>query len=87
MPTLAATSAPDTATYSHMLAGLITAAIVALVILTAGYLVRCWLFPFTTCHHDYAFNRRVCRRCEGTSRRLRAGRRLLNHVRAARRHH
>ncbi|MFL6126316.1 hypothetical protein [Actinophytocola sp.] len=57
-----------------------------LVIVTAGYLTACWLFPFTHCHHDYAFNRRVCRRCEGTGTRLRAGRRLLNHIRAARRH-
>jgi hypothetical protein len=56
------------------------------VITVAVWLTRCWLFPFTTCRHTNP--RRVwrCRRCEGTGRRVRAGRRLLNHIRAARRH-
>jgi hypothetical protein len=84
MPTLAATSTPDVATHGHSLTGLLTVAVVALVIVTAGYLIRCWLDPFTSCHHD-ARRAWRCRRCEGTGRRLRAGRRLLNHLRATRR--
>lgn len=88
MPTYAATTTHTAATHSHTLdalVGLVPAAVLLLAIVTAGYLTTCWLFPFTHCHHDYAFNRRVCRRCEGTGMRLRAGRRLLNHIRAARR--
>lgn len=86
MLSLAATSAPGAATHSHILDGLITVAVLALVTLVAGYAVRCWLSPFTTCHH--ADRRRAwrCRRCEGTGHRVRAGRRLINHLRATRRH-
>jgi len=86
MSTLAATGAQDAATHGHSLAGLIAVAVVALVIVTAGYLTRCWLFPFTACRHADAGRAWRCRRCEGTGRRLRAGRRLINHLRAARRH-
>jgi hypothetical protein len=82
----AATGTQDTTTYSHSLAGLITIAVVVLVIVTAGYLTRCWLFPFTHCRHTNQRHAARCRRCEGTGTRLRTGRRLLNHIRAARRH-
>jgi hypothetical protein len=83
MLTHAATAAPDAATHSHSLAGLVTVAVAALVIVTAGYFAKCWLLPFTTCRHhtDRAWR---CRRCEGTGHRLRAGRRLVNHLRATR---
>ena len=84
MPSYAATTAPDDATHSYSLAGLVTVAVLVLVIVTAGYLTWCWLFPFTRCRHAHHFVR--CRRCQGTGTRLRAGRRLLNHIRAARRH-
>ena len=85
MSTLAATTAPAVATHGDSLAGLIPVAILALLILAAGYLAKCWLFPFTTCRHLNTRGSRHCRRCEGTGRRVRAGRRLINHVRAARR--
>lgn len=89
MPTLAATTTPTAATHSDLLVdflvGLLPVAVLVLVIGAAGYLARCWLFPFTTCrhatHHGYA----RCRRCKGTGMRLRAGRRLINHVRSTRR--
>jgi hypothetical protein len=68
------------------LEGLITLAVIALVILVAGYLLRCWLFPFTTCQHIDARRSWRCHRCQGTGRRVRAGRRLINHLRAMRRH-
>lgn len=85
MLSLAATNTPDAATQSHGLAGLIAVAVVALVLVTAGYLTRCWLFPFTTCHHG-GHQAWRCHRCQGTGLRLRAGRRLINHIRAMRRH-
>ena len=85
MPSHAATSTLTAATHSHVLSGLITVAIVALVILAAGYLTRCWLFPFTTCRHANARRAWRCHRCQGTGRRVRAGRRLINHLRATRR--
>jgi hypothetical protein len=83
MHTLAATTAPDAATHGDSLAGLITVAVIALVLVTAGYLLKCWLFPFTTCHHG-ALTAARCRRCQGTSRKVRAGRRLLNELRTVR---
>lgn len=88
MPSHTATTVLANATHSHMLdvlVGLIPAAVLLLALAAAGYFTACWLFPFTHCDHDYAFNRRVCRRCDGTGTRLRAGRRLINHIRAARR--
>lgn len=86
MLTHAATTTPDVATHSHSLAGLVTVAVLALVLLTTGFLIRCWLFPFTSCHHSDTRHAWRCRRCQGTGLRLRAGRRLLNHLRATRRH-
>jgi hypothetical protein len=86
MSSFAATAIPDAATHGNSLAGLAVVLVLVLVVVAAGYLTRCWLFPFTPCHHRYAFNRRVCRRCQSTGIRLRAGRRFLNHIRATRRH-
>jgi hypothetical protein len=86
----AATTAAAGATHSHSLAWLVTAAVLVLLAVTAGYLTTCWLFPFTTCHHTHRGTRGairrawVCHRCENTGRRVRAGRRLINHVRTAR---
>lgn len=86
MSSLAATSIPEAATHSHSATGLIAVAVLALVLVAAGYFARCWVFPFTACRHTDAGRAWRCRRCEGTGRRLRAGRRLINHLRAARRH-
>lgn len=88
MLTHAATAALGAATHGHSLAGLITVTVVALVILTAGYLVKCWLLPFVSwrCRHSSARAAWRCRRCAGTGRRVRAGRRLINHIRRAHRH-
>lgn len=85
MSTLAATGIPDDATHSYSIVELIPVAALVLVLVVAGYLTRCWLFPFTTCHHADAGRAWRCRRCDGTRRRLRAGRRLINHLRATRR--
>jgi hypothetical protein len=65
----------------------VTVAVLALLAVAAGYLTTCWLFPFTTCHHSArgAIRRAwVCRHCDNTGRRVRAGRRLINHIRTAR---
>jgi hypothetical protein len=84
MSTLAATTAPTAATHGDSLARVVTVAVVALVLITAGYFAKCWLFPFTTCHHAHQHDTWRCRRCQGTGHRLRTGRRLINHLRAAR---
>lgn len=90
MLTLAATTTQTAATHSNAtldaLVGLLPVAVLFLVIGAAGYLTRCWLFPFTTCHHAGRYAWR-CRRCQGTGLRLRAGRRLINHLTDARRRH
>ncbi|MFL6126024.1 hypothetical protein [Actinophytocola sp.] len=86
MPSHAATGTLTAATHSHILSGLITLAVVTLVILAAGYALTCWLFPFTTCRHTNPRHAWRCHRCEGTGRRVRAGRRLINDLRATRHH-
>jgi hypothetical protein len=85
MLTLAATTSPAAATHSHSLSGLVAVAVLTLVIVTAGYLATCWLFPFTTCHHHNPGRVWRCHRCEGTGHRLRNGRRFVNHLLAIRR--
>ncbi|MGB3443529.1 MAG: hypothetical protein WBA97_32745 [Actinophytocola sp.] len=80
-----ATATPDAATHSHSLAGLISVAVLVLVVIAAGYLTTCWLFPFTRCRHTSERHYLRCRHCQSTGTRLRAGRRFLNHIRAARR--
>lgn len=82
MSTHAATTTLAAATQSHILGWLITAAVLALVILAAGYTVACWLAPFTTCRHTNPRRAWRCHHCQGTGRRVRAGRRLFNHLRA-----
>ena len=85
----AATTTPDAATHSHLvdvLVGLIPIAVLLAVLVAVGYLGWCWLFPFTRCRHASERHFLRCRRCQSTGTRLRAGRRLLNHIRAARRH-
>jgi hypothetical protein len=65
--------------------------LLAFVIWVAGWLITCWLYPFTACRrcagtgkNRSPFNRRtfgLCRRCDGTGRQLRFGRHVLNHLR------
>lgn len=70
-----------------------TLAILAAIV-TVGYLIACWAFPFRNCSRcDGAGKRRSegrktfrhCRWCNGTGGRLRIGRRLWNI--ASRAHH
>lgn len=66
----------------------------ALAALSACYLLACLVFPFRKCRACKGMGRfmsglfggiRLCPRCDGTGLRLRAGRRVLNHLRRHRR--
>ena len=59
----------------------------------AGYLLLCWIWPFTNCRRCHGWGKRKapigrgfrhCPRCDGTGHRLRIGRHLLNHLREIR---
>ncbi|MBI1759334.1 MAG: hypothetical protein HYR62_08935 [Actinobacteria bacterium] len=61
-----------------------------LITITLGYLLVCWVRPFTPCKRCHgagyrpsllARHERLCRRCMGTGHQLRAGRRVLNYFR------
>jgi hypothetical protein len=83
VPSLAATATADPA-----IAGLL---ILATIVITLGYALACWLWPFTTCRRCHGTGKRaalfggrafrLCSRCDGTGRRLRPGRRVLNYLR------
>ncbi len=57
--------------------------LVALTVLAAAavYAAGCWLAPFGPCGRCHGHDR-LCRRCDGTGRRVRAGRRLHTYLRA-----
>jgi hypothetical protein len=79
------TAATATATTSPF-AGLSPLLALTMIIVTAGYLLLCWIWPFRACRHCRGVGRfmgpmrgiRLCRRCDGTGLKLRAGRRLWN---------
>ena len=82
MPTLAATATSHTPTAALL--------VLVLLVVTAGYGLSCWLWPFTACRRCYGTGRlrspigrvfRHCPRCDGTGQRLRAGRHLVNTAR------
>jgi hypothetical protein len=71
-----------------------SALIAPLIVLTLGYTLACWIWPFKHCPKcDGTGKRRspsgkafrLCRRCEGTGRRLRAGRWIYNRLSGIRR--
>ncbi|MFI7543115.1 hypothetical protein [Actinoplanes sp. NPDC049599] len=82
MATLAAT-----ATHTINAAGFL---FVALTLVTVGYGLSCWLWPFGTCRRCKGSGKRrspfgrsfaLCRRCDGDGRCLRVGRRIINALR------
>lgn len=85
-------SHPATATPGHAGYALI---VLAFAVVTLGYAVSCWLWPFGACRrckgtgkNRSPFTRKffgLCRRCDGTGRALRIGRRFANHLRELRR--
>ncbi|MFI5935769.1 hypothetical protein [Actinoplanes sp. NPDC051494] len=71
-----------------------SALILALLALTLGYAVACWIWPFKNCRKCDGLGKkrspsgrafRLCRRCSGTGRRMRAGRWIYNHLSSIRR--
>jgi hypothetical protein len=50
--------------------------------LAAGYALACALVPFGVCARCRRGRDPLCRRCDGTGRRVRAGRRLWTYLRA-----
>jgi hypothetical protein len=82
VPSLAATATPQTT-----LSGLLC---LALVLVTFGYALGCWIWPFGACRRCKGTGKRrspfgrafgLCRRCGGDGRRLRIGRRIINGLR------
>lgn len=78
------------ATATHPLAGWLALAGAAFVCALI-YAVSCWWFPFAHCScsggkvmREDGKVFRVCRRCGGSGRRLRVGRRVWNHFAAKR---
>jgi DnaJ-class molecular chaperone len=77
-----------TATATPTFAALI---ILTLIVLTLGYTLACWLYPFTTCRRCHGTGKRRailggrtfghCRRCHGDGHTIRPGRRVLNYLR------
>jgi hypothetical protein len=68
-----------------------SALILALILITLGYVAACAYWPFTACRKCDGAGRhrspsgrawRYCRRCNGTGARLRTGRRIWNHLRS-----
>jgi len=87
---LAATATLTAATPSddHSLYGWL---IIAGILWLAGYLAACWIWPFGNCRRCHGSGKRRspsgrkfrhCRRCDGGGARLRAGRYLINWLRA-----
>lgn len=60
------------------------------VVAGVGYILACWLWPFTACGKCKGSGKfrspsgrawRLCRRCKGSGARLRTGRRITNYLR------
>jgi hypothetical protein len=86
MPLLAATATPADGR-SGVLIGLL---LITALMLTLGYGLGCWLWPFGACLKCHGSGKRrspfgrafgLCRRCGGDGRRLRIGRRVINALR------
>ena len=86
MPVLAATATPTDGAYGVLIGLLFITAIVV----TLGYALGCWLWPFGACRKCHGSGKRrspfgkafgLCRRCGGDGRRLRIGRRIINGLR------
>jgi hypothetical protein len=86
----AATATHLTATHSHNIAGLVLAVLAALII-TAGYLLLCAIWPLASCSRCHRVGKiparigrgyRPCRHCDGTGYRIRPGTRAVSRLRA-----
>jgi hypothetical protein len=86
MPTNAVTV---TAAANHP-GSLIGLLFITMILLTLGYGLGCWLWPFAACTRCKGSGKRRspfgrafgdCRRCDGTGKSLRIGRRIINSLR------
>jgi hypothetical protein len=86
MPALAVTVTAHS-DHHNALIGLI---FITLSLITLGYGIGCWLWPFAACTRCRGSGKRRspfgrafgdCRRCNGTGRSLRIGRRIINSLR------
>ena len=82
MATLAATATHTTSAAAFLA--------IALTLITLGYGLSCWLWPFGACRRCHGSGKRrspfgrsfgLCRLCDGDGRRLRIGRRVINGLR------
>lgn len=71
-----------------------SAPVVIPLVVTLGYALACWIWPFKPCRRCSGLGKRrppsgrafrYCRRCKGTGARLRAGRWIYNHFTRIRR--
>jgi hypothetical protein len=82
---------PQSAATATSQAGTAAALTLILLLVTLGYLLTCWLWPYATCRRCHGTGKRrapiarrtfgLCRRCHGDGHRLRAGRHVLNYLR------
>ena len=86
----AATATHTAATHSHHLPGISVLLLIGIA-WAVGYLLLCWIWPFTNCRRCSGLGKRCavigkgfrhCPRCDGTGHRLRPGRHVLNHLRS-----
>ena len=77
---------------SHLIAAITPA--LALIVITLGYSLACWIWPFKACRRCEGSGKkrspsgrafRLCRRCYRTGRRLPAGRWIYNRLSGVRR--
>lgn len=78
------------------MSGTAAVAVLALVgglVAGGGYWVACLLWPFAACRRCHGDGKsrspsgrswRLCKRCDGTGRRLRLGRHVINYLRSSR---
>jgi hypothetical protein len=84
-----ATATLTTTTQSHQIPGLGILVLIGLA-WAVGYLLWCWISPFTHCRRCSGLGKRRarigrgfrhCPRCDGSGYQLRPGRHILNHLR------
>ena len=93
MLSIAATATPLAATHGEQ-ATSIAWLVLAVIVLTIGYLLTCWIWPFGNCRRCKGLGKRKapfgrafrhCPRCEGSGLRVRIGRHVINRLRDTRR--
>jgi hypothetical protein len=93
MLSLAATATHTATTHSHDMPGTGMLFLIGLA-WAVGYLLLCWIWPFTKCSRCHGLGKRRalvgrgfrdCNHCDGSGYRVRPGRHVVNHLRSV--HH